>query len=89
MYQHRCELQQHYDARCLEAACILVYLWGLLLANGMTEKEFTILFYQSTFAWMNIFVSLCTQLRQLITILYYLSTFAWMNILAFAHSTAS
>jgi len=31
---------------------ILVYLWGLLLAGGMTEKEITSLCYLSTFAWM-------------------------------------
>jgi len=31
---------------------ILMYLWGLLLAGGMTEKEITSLCYLSTFAWI-------------------------------------
>ena len=31
---------------------ILVYLWGLLLAGGMTEKEIVNLCYLSTFAWI-------------------------------------
>jgi len=31
---------------------ILVYLWGLLLAGGMTEKEIINLCYLSTFAWI-------------------------------------
>jgi len=30
----------------------LVYLWGLLLAGGMTENEITSLCYLSTFAWI-------------------------------------
>jgi len=29
-----------------------MYLWGLLLAGGMTENEITSLFYQSTFTWI-------------------------------------
>ena len=31
---------------------ILVYLWGLLLAGGMIEKEITSLCYLPTFAWI-------------------------------------
>jgi hypothetical protein len=31
---------------------ILVYLWGLLLVSGMTEKEITSLCYLSIFAWI-------------------------------------
>jgi hypothetical protein len=29
-----------------------VYLWGLLLAGEITEKEITSLYYLSTFAWI-------------------------------------